>query len=215
MTRNWPILVALGLVLASGLVHGLWSDRWRTAEEPAVWAARLAEVPMRLGGWQGEPLELDPKQVEVGEFAGYLLRRYVHPTRGEATVAIVCGRPGPIAVHTPDVCFRGNGQEMLGLPVRWKYRPEDGGEGANFWVARFKKNAAGAPIIVRALWAWSDNGDWQAPGNPRIAYARSPGLYKLYVLRPMTDPQEPLDKDGVLDLLQRLLPELKKTLFAA
>lgn len=40
---------------------------------------------------------------------------YVHRTNGRAAAAmLMCGRPGPIAVHTPDVCYPGAGYRQVG-----------------------------------------------------------------------------------------------------
>ena len=46
----------------------------------------------------------------------------------DATALILCGRPGPVSIHTPDVCYRGLGYEPTGSPSRWDSRVEAGGE---------------------------------------------------------------------------------------
>jgi hypothetical protein len=84
---------------------------------------------------------------------------------------------------------------------------------AAFWTARFHKTAGVAQEDLRIFWSWqAPGGDWSAPENPRLTFARSPALYKLYVIRPILmhkTPDEKLDTDPALDFIRRLLPELK------
>src|SRR5262245_47631660 len=119
-TSYWPLVTCLSLVVLSGLVHGAWSDRWRTSAEPAACAARVECVPLELGEWRAGDREVDPKEQQIAELSGALLRRYAHRgSQGEVTVAIASGRAGPVSVHTPDICFRGAGQEMMGTPLKY------------------------------------------------------------------------------------------------
>src|SRR5947209_9927630 len=104
MTRTALSALGLLVLLVSGVVHGLWTDRWRAAAEPAAYAARLADVPRTVGDWEGQDVTLEEKSLRVAEVTGYLARTYVHRRTGAmAEVVVVCGRPGPISVHTPDV----------------------------------------------------------------------------------------------------------------
>ena len=115
MLRMLPALCALALLIASGAVHRWWAGSWSTSEEPAASAARLEDVPRTIADWDGQSQEINPRELEIAEVAGHLLRHYVRQGTHEAvTVLIVCGRPGPISVHTPDVCFSGQGFEMVG-----------------------------------------------------------------------------------------------------
>src|SRR6266851_5710169 len=99
-------------ILGSGAVHGLLTDRWQTSPEPAKRAARLDLVPYTLGDWVGQDIETDSRQ--VGPIAGYLHRRYLNRQTGTGvTVYLVCGRPGPVCIHTPDVCYAATGHEIV------------------------------------------------------------------------------------------------------
>src|SRR5271157_685753 len=44
-------VAALALIVGSGLVHGAWANRWRTAPALADLAARLESVPTVLEEW--------------------------------------------------------------------------------------------------------------------------------------------------------------------
>src|SRR5947209_18409507 len=104
MARICPFLTAVAALVACGVVHGLWTDRWARAPEPAAAAARLDALPLTLGDWDGEALPVEPGS--LGAVSGYLYRQYVNRRNGdEVSVFLVCGRPGPVAIHTPDVCY--------------------------------------------------------------------------------------------------------------
>ena len=64
--------------------------------------------------------------LEIGQIDGYLSRTYTNQGTG-ATVSllIVGGKPGPISVHTPDICFSGAGYELKNTPMQTSITPED------------------------------------------------------------------------------------------
>jgi hypothetical protein len=203
--------VAFALLLITGILHGLWTDRWKTGAEPAAWAARLGDVPRTVGDWDAQGIDLEPKKLQIAEVAGHLARNYVNRRTGESvSVVIVCGRPGPIAVHTPDVCYPGSGHELMAPPVRIAV-PAEGQD--QFWMARFRKGESTVPTYLRVFWSWNASGPWQASSGPRLEFARSPALYKLYVVRGMDTPDAPLESDPAAELLTQLLPELRRALF--
>src|SRR5438045_1400994 len=96
-------LVAAGLVLvmAAGVVHGLWTNRWSDHAVLEAAGARLREVPRGIGDWTGEDQEIDPDRLARAEAAGSLLRTYTGPDGQKVSVVLLCGRFGPLAVHTP------------------------------------------------------------------------------------------------------------------
>src|SRR5262245_775541 len=113
MLRWWPVCLALLIVIGSGIAHGLCSDRWSTSEELPVAITALSRLPTTFDEWEGADLSLDPAAMQRGEISGSVVRRYVHcSTEQEMMVMLVCGRSGPIAVHTPDVCYQGAGYRM-------------------------------------------------------------------------------------------------------
>src|SRR5690348_2531079 len=118
MGRTIAQLVALAVVVASGVAHGLWTGRWGQPHqlEPAV--ARLGRVPAAVGDWEGRELPLNRQTLAVAEVAGHVSRRYQNSRTGESVLMLlVCGRPGPISVHTPDVCYEGAGYAARTAPA--------------------------------------------------------------------------------------------------
>src|SRR5436309_3557520 len=97
-------VAASAALVAAGLVHGFWTDRWAPAVETQAAAERLPTLPLEIGDWKGKDLDVKAGQAGPG-VAGCLQRSYFNPHRGVSVViALVCGRPGPVATHTPEVC---------------------------------------------------------------------------------------------------------------
>ncbi|MBY0528427.1 MAG: EpsI family protein [Gemmataceae bacterium] len=208
MLRFAAPMTAIVAVILCGTVHGLWTDRWDSSDEPAVFAARLPTVPLSAGDWEGQ--EADSKNPKVPGVIGTLHRRYVHRRTGkEATVYIVCGRPGPVSIHTPEVCYSASGYEVL---AQTNYTLPLESAPAQFRTAQFRKKQSSDVTCLRIFWAWSGDGSWSAPAEPRFAFARHPALFKLYVIREMASDDESLDDDPCLDLLRNLVPALQQSL---
>src|SRR5687768_3625371 len=111
MARTFSAWIATLLILGAGLAGGLWTNRWAVSAELETAVTRLGDLPPTIGDWEGQKVEaLDARQLEIGEIAGHAVRQYKHRRNGQViSVLVVCGRPGPIAVHTPEVCFSGGG----------------------------------------------------------------------------------------------------------
>jgi len=198
--------------MVTGLVHGFWTNRWAWADETAVPAARLGQVATDLGEWHGEPLEQAPRQMEP--ISGYLYRRYTNQRTGVVVVvALICGQPGPVSIHTPDVCYGASGYEVA---PHAKYTLPASGDtpAADFWTSQLRKTQAASQTNLRIFWSWTSSGNWQIADNPRLAFAHLPVLFKLYVIRDLSSSSEPLEDDPSLDLLRQLLPELQHKVFS-
>lgn len=214
MRRTVPILLALALVVAAGIVHGQWTHRWTDSDAIRAAAARLADLPTTLGDWHGEPLEIAQKLLEVGEIAGYVARRYEDQVHHDSvTILLVCGRPGPIAVHTPDVCYTGTGFQLVGALDAYTPPTKAPQPRAVFNNALMGTTHSPSPSYLRILWAWSALGAWEAPQNPRVAYAAREVLYKLYVIHEPNGPNALSPQDPGPRFLSTLLPVLERTLF--
>lgn len=208
-------LAGLGLVLLSGGVQGMLTGRWRTSSAWSTAVARVPQVPYQIGPWQGRDLDVDPLPFRQARVDSYWVRRYERTGQAGACVAILmCGRSGPLAVHTPEVCYPGAGYQMHGSARRLTL-PLPGGALAELWTARFRREEAGSGPLLQLFWSWSAEGSWQAPRWPRWTFAGRPFLYKLYVLRELADSGEAVAlQDPAVDFLTALLPVLEQTLFA-
>lgn len=210
MSRLAAILVALTTILLSGAVAGFWTGRWGSSQALREATARLDLVPVTVGDWDSQPMELDPRELALTDAEGYLQRRYIHRDTGVAvTVLILCGRPGPVCIHTPDVCYAGAGYRQTGPAKLCEISPGS----AQFQVLDFTKVNVAAPTTLRIFLSWGYDKQWKVPTNPRMTFAAYPYLYKLYAVREAAKPGEPLEQDPAEELLQQLMPQLQEVLF--
>jgi hypothetical protein len=214
LLRHTVRLAALAVVVLGGLVQGRWTGRWSQSTVLSAAVSRLDRLPENVGDWQSRPLTLDRKQIEIGEIAGHALRVYTNrKSRHEVRVLVVCGRPGPISVHTPDVCFKGAGFEAMGAPAVERLVPSDSAKPSSFQTMLFRKGSAGTISTLQVYWAWNARGSWEAPENPRLQFAPHRFLYKLYVVREVPA-SEPRAEDPICqELLRQLTPQLEAVLF--
>lgn len=183
-SASGPILVCIVLVASLGAVHGIYTDRWGPSGQLEQAVGGLSRVPSQFGEWTGEDVPYDAEELARGGIRGGVFRKYTNSrTRESVSFLIVCGRGGPISVHTPDICYAGAGYRQL---EREQVRDLDTADETrhSFKVARFIKPDAMVPAQLEIFWSWSRDGvAWQAPENPRLALARSPALYKMYIVR--------------------------------
>ncbi len=213
MWRSLPVLASLTLIAGAGALHGRWTNRWEPAPELGRAADRLALIPLSVGDWRGKDYELDREQAEAARLAGYCYRRYENRrSRRAVSVLLVCGRPGPVAAHTPDVCYPGAGYRLKAAPAPFTL-DYGGGAAAGFKTARFRRDAEVGAEELRIFWSWSAGSGWSAPDNPRWSFARHPALYKLYAIREKSVKEDRrAEDDPCVGLLTLLLPELDRAL---
>jgi hypothetical protein len=213
MRRTLLLGSALLLLVGYGFAESLWTHGGQKHEALARAVARLQSVPAVVGDWEGKEMKLDPRQVARAEMSGYVYRRYVNRrSQAAVTVLLVCGRPGPTSLHSPDLCYAGLGYTQAGRSARHTL-PKAGASGeAAFWVGEFHKPGP-TPEPLRILWAWNATGAWQAPDHPRFEFGAHAALYKLYAVRELRQAGKALAEDPAVALLNELLPEIHKGLF--
>jgi hypothetical protein len=210
-TRAGLNLAALAIIVSAGITQGRWTGRWSASDDLKRRAEEIARVPVNVGDWKGQDLPLDRRTQEAAGIAGYVMRRYVN-RRGEGVTALlVCGRPGPIAAHTPEVCYPGSGFGSTAPRVRLTVG--DGPERDEVWAADFGNEDSALQKNLRVFYAWTTDGTWTASETPRRGFAGAPTLYKLYVIREMGSKKGPARDDPALAFLGRFLPEIRATLF--
>jgi len=85
-------LVGAGLILVtSGIVHGLRTDRWGHPVELNQAVDLLSELPLTLGDWQGQESQTDRQELASMDIAGCIARTYRHPDKGEVMLLAFCG----------------------------------------------------------------------------------------------------------------------------
>ncbi len=211
MLRSLSIVAAIAILITAGIFAGLRTGRFGPREDLKAAAARLQEIPKQTGSWvMKAEFELDRKIQERAEAVGYLDRAYQNEKTGERVrVLMLCGDPGPIGAHTPEVCYGGldfiAGSKRhcsLALP----------GESNEYFSTVFRKENGGEQPL-RVCWAWGVDGDWYASDSPRAEFVARSVLYKFYVTRvARAGESEAAGDDVIRDFLLEFLPEVKKVL---
>jgi hypothetical protein len=152
---------------------------------------------------EGKPGSID------ASLAGSLQRHYVNRRTGQKiAIVLVCGRPGPVSIHTPEACYGASGYLVGG-----RRRTAAPGSTGEFWTADAIRTTATEETKVRIFWAWNAGQGWTPADDARITFARAPVLHKLYVVRDLNTLEENTKSDPCLDFMQLLLPELDRVLF--
>ncbi len=216
MTRSLPVVGATLLLVGAGCALGLWTDRWGLSADLEQAPGKLARLPRAVGPWHGTDEVLDQRQARAAEARGYLLRRYAHADSGATlSVLVVCGRPGPVAVHSPEVCYGGSGFTPDGPRQRRQVAVEGASAPAELWVERYRKSEAALPEHVQIYYAWNAWGAWTAADNPRLKFASARALYKLYVVRRLPRDAEASAADPIPGFLRLFLAQLDRCLFSS
>ena len=213
MIRLLPLWIVVPAILAAGFVHGRWTDRWTPSRAVAEAVNRLTRVPLEIGDWHGQDFEIDKRAISMAGIDGYVSRRYDSPRLGAVSILLVCGRPGPIAAHTPEVCYGGAGYEAIREPAEVGVAAGANDPLATFFASTFAMPNAPDRVPLRLLWSWNGAGTWEVSTNPRLGFARYPCLYKLYLIRETTRTDDPDLDDSIQSFARSLLPELRTVLF--
>lgn len=180
------IVIASIAILAVGIggwAHGVTTDRWGVPTSVVETSSRVRNLPAQIGPWVGTDSELDERQLAVAGASGALARRYENRETGEVVqINLLAGRPGPLSLHEPTVCFTGSGLVQVEKVSKQKKSGQQPGVSAQFSKTVFRSPQSNDTGMV-TLWAWSRDGSlWEAPENPRSSFAGAGHLFKLYVI---------------------------------
>ena len=185
VSRRDMLLMGSGLaamcvgVFADSAVNGV-AVADRAALDAAV--ARLQGIPGQIGNWESTDSELSQREIDVAGIQGYLRREYQNRNTGYSIhLTVLCGNSGPMSVHPPTACFQGVGYTLASGPTVTTVKRDGTSESYEFNKSSFRQGDAVVPEIVRVFWAWSPDGQWAAPSNPRFSFRGQPYLYKIYV----------------------------------
>jgi len=169
-------------------------------------AQNLCEFPKQFGDWESVAEEpLTPAVERILRCYGYVNRVYWNSKTGHrVSLAILYGPRGPMAVHTPEICYSSRGRVPIGKPE--EVVPGGSLKGHSFWRLDFK-HPSSKSSDMEVWYAWSDGNDWIASDYPRFWITHS--LFKIQLSGPPGAPDEVSACD---DFLQHAIPELKACL---
>ncbi len=204
-SRLFPLSIVIGLTLLSGVVHGYLDGRWSRPLNVTVRGERLAELPDQVGDWVlADSTSLDPGAARILRCYGSQVREYRNQaTNAVVNVALLFGPRGPIAVHTPEICYSSIGTQQVGdTRVQKLSTPSAAHE---LWSVQFAQNSQPDPSLD-VWYAWSDGGPWKASKYPRVWMTES--LYKIQVAGPVgSDAYQPCR-----EFLEAFLPSVERVI---
>src|SRR5262245_857130 len=132
MLRFCLSVTVFALLVAGGLVHGVWSNRWHDPFQDR--AAELNRLPMTIGDWDGRAGDNDV--VPPAQRTSSLVRFYSNRANGNVvSIYLTYGPKGPLCFnHTPLGCYPSNGYTLIGEPTKYPL-DRDPQHPAEFWVA--------------------------------------------------------------------------------
>lgn len=203
--RNIAIAAVIGLTLLSGVVHGYLDGRWSNPVDLNAQGDRLGELPKQLGDWVFvESTPLDEGAANLLRCYGEEVRRYRNEKNGaEVNVAVLFGPRGPIAVHTPEVCYDSAGRQQVGGTRSETISTKTAEH--RLWTVQFAENSQLAPSLD-VWYAWSSGGPFEAAKYPRVWLTES--LYKIQVAGPVGDDL----RRPCRDFLESYLPHVENVM---
>jgi hypothetical protein len=211
--QQWLPALAAGLVVtATAVIHGFWTGRWDEVSAAPVYGPALDNIPLQIGEWQGQALDLDAR--ESARYSEVLYRRYVNKrTGGSVAVVLVSGRPGPVSIHAPDYCYPASGYNAEAWTLH-KVVFDPAHPPAEFKTGLVTKTQASSQTQLRVMWSWYASGSWSVPDNPRLAFAGQRTLYKIHLVREALSTQDDLENDPSGELVRELLAAFQRLLGA-
>lgn len=206
------VVLVAGLTLFSGYLQGRLRNRWGTPADLVAAAQLLEATPTEFGNWKlTKQAPLSDNVARMLECAGYVSGSYVDQTTGEVVSAVVLlGPPGPISVHTPEICYSSHDYTQTGERERQEV-PNAASSATAFWTLTFHANNLNGDRL-RVYYGWSDGSQWTAAPRPRTTYAGQPLLYKLQLAANLADDAKPGTDDSGIRFLRDFVPVLQRQL---
>jgi hypothetical protein len=173
------VVLVLAVTLVCGALYGRLSHRWGPSADMQAAAEKLEGIPGHFGNWkQASSEKMTSSVVKMLQCAGYISRVYVNQVTGEkVNVVVLLGPPGPIAVHTPEICYSSKDYRQQEARKRMAVGKTEGAEN-EFWSLTFRSNNLRGDLL-RVCYGWSTGDRWSASEQPRYSFAGRPYLYKI------------------------------------
>jgi hypothetical protein len=222
MSRYLPIVLGVLLIVGLTIPQVRMTDRFADTNVTALQRAELLKnVPMQIGNWQGEDMDIDETVRDTAGAVGAISRVYRNVRTGETVdLWLIVGHGRAISAHTPNICYRASGFEMRApesslYPMVFPGQPE-----APFLTNTFFKEDVSGRRLVRVFWSWynpeTDDDlstvEWEAPSNARWHFGNTRALYKMYFTSEMRDPMETAENSPCLHFAREFLPVVDRAL---
>lgn len=179
---------------------------WTNQSSIESHAENLRQLPEQIGDWVCSSTDDLPDNArKILKCHGFINRSYWNSQTGATvTVAILFGPRGPIAVHTPEICYSGAGTRPVADKRSVEIKTAEKSD--RFWTIQFSRGAEQSPSL-EVWYAWSDGGPWTASEQPRFWLTDS--LYKIQLAG---TPAKTNAESDCKSFLRALVPVLRQKL---
>jgi hypothetical protein len=222
MSRYLPIILGVIAIVGLTIPQIQMSDRFAGSNYSAEQKADLLKkIPMRIGDWQAEEMEIDPQVREIAGAVGAVSRVYRNSRTGDKVdLWLIVGHGRVISAHTPNICYQASGFEMRAAENSLFPMVISGQREAPFWTNTFFKEDSTGRRLIRVFWSWynTENEDshgqvvWEAPDNARWYFGNTRALYKMYFTSQMKDPLETAEQSACLRFAKEFMPVVNEAL---
>jgi Protein of unknown function (DUF3485) len=206
-------LLLIAGTIGAGVIHGRMTNSWKISPTSRIAGERLkAALPEDFGNWRFDHKnEFPPEVLSILEHPAYFSRVYQHVQTGDTiTIAVIAGQPGPVAVHTPEICYSARDYAISGTRAKYEVVAADG-RSHSFWkLALDSRHADGMPLEV--VYGWSTGTQWEATERPRYSFGGSSHLYKLQLAAAVPAQRNATEFNPVEDFLTGFLSQLQSKL---
>ena len=183
----WARLAVVAAILAASGAARLWQERRveRALELGRSSPFPLAELPMKLGSWEGRAATLDPQIVRITGSTDLVARRYVDRRTGVGLdVIVLYGPTSDMMFHIPEVCYPSAGFEAMPGVFERPIAVEGGGPApVPFRSLAFTKGEGGLADSQEVYYSLRYDGRWTTRSASPKASRRIPGMYKVQASR--------------------------------
>jgi hypothetical protein len=206
-------VILLVSTVAAGWMQRSMSHAWGNPRDRELAASKLSlPLPEQFGDWRFD--RSVPFSQEVLDVLGkpmHISHVYENMRTGDVvTVAVIVGHPGPVAVHTPEICYSSRDYKFPSARTRQVVKPADGRSHALWTLGLDPKEPGDLPLKV--MYAWSTGTTWEAAEQPRYSYGGLSHLYKLQLAVGVTTQSTEAGFDPATDFLTNFLPQLQPKL---
>ncbi len=200
------VFLAVGITLTAAILHGRWTNRWGVPNEMPVAADVVKTLPHDFGPWHlKETKELEPAVRGILQCENYSQGYYVnHETGEQVMLTLLLGPPGPMSVHTPEICYSSADYTPLADRQRVNIQPGIAEDAA--WMVQFHSGHELQGGITRVYYAWNDGSHWSALDEPRITFGGRPFLFKVQILTQLPEAGATVVEDSARTMLRDFIP---------
>ena len=114
-TRKYLIVVLLLLITLGLLVY---IDSYRSSGLGSNYSKELfSEFPFAIGEWKGRDVTISQRAYEILETRDVVLREYINQEGESIGLAIVGSASNRGSFHPPEICYAGEGLELLNKSI--------------------------------------------------------------------------------------------------